>query len=47
MNECFFCLDCQVTYYDDHTCPPMVWRRKRLEQQGVPVSASGPGAGGR
>ena len=47
MNECFFCLDCQVTYYDDHTCPPMVWRRKRLEQQGEPVSASGPGAGGR
>jgi NosR/NirI family nitrous oxide reductase transcriptional regulator len=33
MNECFFCLDCQVTYYDDHTCPPMVWRRKLLEQQ--------------
>ncbi len=32
MNECFFCLDCQVTYYDDHTCPPMVWRRKLLER---------------
>jgi NosR/NirI family nitrous oxide reductase transcriptional regulator len=32
MNECFFCLDCQVTYYDDHTCPPMVWRRKQLER---------------
>jgi NosR/NirI family nitrous oxide reductase transcriptional regulator len=30
MNECFYCLDCQVTYYDDHVCPPMVWRRKRL-----------------
>jgi NosR/NirI family nitrous oxide reductase transcriptional regulator len=29
MNECFYCLDCQVTYYDDHICPPMVWRRKR------------------
>jgi NosR/NirI family transcriptional regulator, nitrous oxide reductase regulator len=28
MNECFYCLDCQVTYYDDHVCPPMVWRRK-------------------
>jgi len=33
MDECFLCLDCQVTYYDDHTCPPMVWRRKLLEQQ--------------
>ncbi len=32
MNECFFCLDCQVTYYNDHICPPMVWRRKLLEQ---------------
>jgi len=33
MNECFYCLDCQVTYYDDHICPPMVWRRKRQQQQ--------------
>ncbi|PPQ28055.1 4Fe-4S binding protein [Rhodopila globiformis] len=32
MNECFFCLDCQVAYYDDHVCPPMVWRRKLSEQ---------------
>jgi len=36
MNECFYCLDCQVTYYDDHVCPPMVWRRKR----GRPAAAS-------
>jgi NosR/NirI family transcriptional regulator, nitrous oxide reductase regulator len=37
MNECFFCLDCQVTYYNDHICPPMVWRRKLAEQQpGLP-----------
>lgn len=43
MNECFLCLDCQVTYYDDHTCPPMVWRRKILEQQ----SAAGTGIGSR
>jgi len=35
MNECFYCLDCQVTYYDDHICPPMVWRRKRLLQPGT------------
>ncbi len=31
MNECFYCLDCQVTYYDDHQCPPLVATRKRLE----------------
>jgi NosR/NirI family transcriptional regulator, nitrous oxide reductase regulator len=34
MNECFYCLDCQVTYYDDHICPPMVWRRKGRRQVG-------------
>jgi NosR/NirI family transcriptional regulator, nitrous oxide reductase regulator len=44
MNECFFCLDCQVTYYDDHTCPPMVWRRKLLERasESRPASVRAP-----
>ena len=32
MNECYQCLDCQVDYYDDHVCPPLVARRKRLER---------------
>lgn len=27
--ECFQCLDCQVEYYDDHRCPPLVQQRKR------------------
>jgi NosR/NirI family transcriptional regulator, nitrous oxide reductase regulator len=27
-NECFYCLDCQVTHYDQEICPPLVWRRK-------------------
>jgi len=31
MNECSFCLDCQVTYNDHHTCPPMIRRCKQLE----------------
>ncbi|WP_346795951.1 4Fe-4S binding protein [Halomonas sp. Bachu 37] len=31
-NECHYCLDCQVTYYDDQRCPPMVKRRKRFEK---------------
>ncbi len=31
MNECFYCLDCQVAYYDDHVCPPLAWRRKRRQ----------------
>jgi NosR/NirI family transcriptional regulator, nitrous oxide reductase regulator len=39
MNECFYCLDCQVTYYDEHVCPPMVWRRKaRRAAEGDPAS---------
>jgi NosR/NirI family nitrous oxide reductase transcriptional regulator len=31
-NECHYCLDCQVTYYNEHKCPPMVERRKRREK---------------
>jgi len=34
MNECFFCLDCQVTYYDEHVCPPLVWARKAAAREG-------------
>tara|TARA_A100001234_G_C12548992_1_gene352271 strand:- start:110 stop:937 length:828 start_codon:yes stop_codon:yes gene_type:complete len=29
MNECFYCLDCQSLYYDDHKCPPLVIERKK------------------
>ncbi len=31
MNECFYCLDCQVVYYDTHQCPPLIKQRKRRE----------------
>ena len=31
MNECFQCLDCQVDYYDDRRCPPLVFLRKKNE----------------
>jgi len=30
-SECHYCLDCQVTYWDDHRCPPLVERRKKSE----------------
>lgn len=30
-NECHYCLDCQVTYWNDRKCPPLVARRKRRE----------------
>ena len=31
MNECLQCLDCQVDYYDDEKCPPLIQRKKRKE----------------
>ncbi len=31
-NECHYCLDCQVTYWNDRKCPPEVERRKRREK---------------
>jgi hypothetical protein len=42
MNECFYCLDCQVAYYDDHICPPMVWRRKLSERPPIPARSAAP-----
>jgi NosR/NirI family nitrous oxide reductase transcriptional regulator len=30
-NECHYCLECQVTYWDDHRCPPLVEKRKKKE----------------
>ena len=29
MNECFYCLDCQSLYHDDHRCPPLVMKKKK------------------
>jgi polyferredoxin/Na+-translocating ferredoxin:NAD+ oxidoreductase RnfG subunit len=31
-NECHYCLDCQVTYWDDHRCPPLSEKRVRREK---------------
>jgi hypothetical protein len=31
-NECHYCLDCQVTYWSEHKCPPLVEKRKRREK---------------
>jgi transcriptional regulator of nitric oxide reductase len=37
--ECFQCLDCQVEYYDDKRCPPLVQAAKRRDEVRVPVVA--------
>ncbi len=31
-NECHYCLDCQVTYWDQHKCPPLIQKRKRRDK---------------
>jgi polyferredoxin len=31
-NECHYCLDCQVTYWDDVRCPPLAEKRRRREK---------------
>ncbi|MCY1273014.1 ferredoxin-type protein, NapH/MauN family [compost metagenome] len=28
-NECHYCLDCQMTYYNENKCPPLVNKRKK------------------
>lgn len=39
INECHYCLDCQVTYWSDVKCPPLVERRKKRERrQPAPVA---------
>jgi NosR/NirI family nitrous oxide reductase transcriptional regulator len=32
-NECHYCLECQVTYWDEHRCPPLVDKRKKREKR--------------
>lgn len=27
-NECIYCMHCQVIYWDDHTCPPLILKRE-------------------
>jgi len=31
-NECHYCLDCQVTYWNAYKCPPVAEKRKKLEK---------------
>ncbi|MFO1361849.1 MAG: 4Fe-4S binding protein [Burkholderiales bacterium] len=49
-NECHYCLDCQVTYYNDAKCMPLVERRTRHERAARArevVRAMEPHAGGQ
>lgn len=33
-HECLHCLQCQVIYWDDHTCPPLVMKREGRGKKG-------------
>jgi NosR/NirI family transcriptional regulator, nitrous oxide reductase regulator len=37
--ECFQCLDCQVEYFDDKRCPPLVQAAK-LRASALPAAVS-------
>jgi NosR/NirI family transcriptional regulator, nitrous oxide reductase regulator len=39
-NECHYCLDCQVTYYSDRRCMPLVERRLKREQRRAQAPAT-------
>ena len=41
MTECFQCLDCQVDYYDDARCPPLISQRKQRERLGPSLGQPG------
>lgn len=45
-NECHYCLDCQVTYWNAHKCPPLVERRKRRERARARARAAGSSVAG-
>jgi len=34
-NECLYCLNCQVIYFDDQRCPVMIQRRLKREGRSV------------
>ncbi|MGD9661455.1 MAG: transcriptional regulator NosR [Porticoccaceae bacterium] len=40
-NECHYCLDCQMTYYNDNKCPPLIAKKKRRNKGKVaPVDSN-------
>jgi len=40
-RECLLCLECQVLYYDDHTCPPLSKERRLRGKAGLPLTPIG------
>jgi NosR/NirI family nitrous oxide reductase transcriptional regulator len=40
-RECLLCLECQILYYDDHTCPPLSSERRRRQKAKLPLTRIG------
>ena len=40
VNECLYCLHCQVVYSDDHACPVVIQKRLKRERQTVRAETS-------
>ena len=34
-HECLYCMHCQVVYWDDHKCPPLIMKRERRGKKGA------------
>lgn len=41
-RECLLCLECQILYYDDHTCPPLSKERRTRTKAGLPLTPISP-----
>ena len=39
-GECIYCLRCQINYHDEHTCPPLIERRKRRDARAAARATS-------
>ena len=44
MDECFYCLDCQVLHNDANVCPPLVYEAKRNRKLAVAAPTPTPAA---
>ena len=40
VNECIYCMHCQLLYWDDHKCPVMIQRRLKRERRTAVTSPS-------
>jgi hypothetical protein len=44
MDECFYCLDCQVIHNDANVCPPLVQEARRKRELAVAEPTRTPAA---